>query len=54
MTLIMFLPLTLMLFLKRLNFLVKLAEYGVYTIYCYCIFIIYAFIDNFVIKNVGK
>lgn len=39
-----FIPITMMLFIKNLRILVKIAEIGVYAIYSYIIFIIYTFV----------
>lgn len=42
----MMVPITLMLFMKDMTILVKIAGLGVYAIYAYVIFIFYAFISN--------
>lgn len=46
MSLILFLPLLAMIFIKNLALLVKLTEYGVYSAFIYFAFIIYAFISS--------
>lgn len=46
-SLIMFIPLLAMTFIKNLTFLIKLTSYGVYSVFIYIVFIFYSFGASF-------